>query len=66
MSDLAHRFILRDRACVCGSDWNWLADTCSMVIPIHTYETPPAGIAEEDWDSGYFECRKGHAFCGRH
>jgi len=68
MSDLAHRHVTRGAECVCGSDWNWIADACSAVIPV------PATVAtaytdypdEEEFDMPYFECRKGHAFCGRH
>ena len=64
MSDLAHRHVTRGAECVCGSDWNWIADACSAVVPVPeitvTYEVG------EDWDTPYFECRKGHAFCGRH
>jgi hypothetical protein len=67
MSDLAHKVSRTDFAsCVCGSAWNHLFDACSSIIPLK-----PAGSAfdwdtSEDWDSGYFECRKGHAFCARH
>lgn len=65
MLDTAHRHVTRGQECVCGSDWNWYADSCSAVIPF------PAILAarevEEDTDLGeFFECRKGHAFCGRH
>lgn len=66
MSDIAHRHVTRGAECVCGSDWNWIADACSAVIPVPEIVVPQQVSDEDDWDSGYFECRKGHAFCGRH
>jgi hypothetical protein len=64
MSDIAHRHVTRGSECVCGSDWNWIADTCESIIPTPVIVLPVE--VEEDWDSSFFECRKGHAFCGRH
>lgn len=69
MSDIAHRHVTRGSECVCGSDWNWIADACQFVVPlIDPRETVALQevFGEEDVDLGYFECRKGHAFCGRH
>ena len=64
MSDIAHRHVTRGSECVCGSDWNWIADTCESIIPTPVFV--PSTPEDEEWDSPYFECRKGHAFCGRH
>ena len=68
MSDIAHRLV-RDAdtweyGCVCGSAWNHLADTCSSIIPIPVPE--PFEREDDYFDLGYFECRRGHAFCERH
>jgi hypothetical protein len=69
MSDIAHRHVTRGSECVCGSDWNWIADACSAVVPVPPL--PKVDMLEntrEDYEYGdpYFECRKGHAFCSRH
>lgn len=66
MSDIAHRHVTRGAECVCGSDWNWIADTCSAVIPTPESIALQEVFGEEELDLPYFECRKGHAFCGRH
>lgn len=67
MSDLSHRFVLSERSCVCGSTWNFLAEGCSSLYPLPI----PARVRHDDiygddWDNDFFECRKGHAMCGRH
>ena len=70
MIDLAHRLV-RDAdtyACRCGSEWNYLAEGCSSIFPL-TFEA--VALAEfvddtSDYADAYFECRQGHAFCGRH
>jgi hypothetical protein len=68
MSDIAHRHVTRGAECVCGSDWNWIADACNAVVPF----VPPRVTHDDIYPNdeyepeGYFECRKGHAFCGRH
>jgi hypothetical protein len=69
MSDIAHRHVTRGSECVCGSDWNWIADCCSAVIPVpatvaSAYENPL--VDDYAPEEGFFECRKGHAFCSRH
>lgn len=69
MSDLAHK---KDSttvlACVCGSAWNYLAEGCSSLHPL---SVPPRVRHDDIYgddveDVGFFECRRGHAFCGRH
>lgn len=65
MSDLAHRLDLPARACMCGSAWNWYAEACSYIVPMPV--VPIVNDVEvDDWHGDFFECRKGHAFCGRH
>ena len=68
MSDIAHRHVTRGSECVCGSDWNWIADACSAVVPVPpTVATAYSDYPNEDeYDDTFFECRKGHAFCTRH
>lgn len=71
MSDLAHRLVRNEHrvyACACGSEWNYLAEGCTSIFPL-----TPAAVGLSDWiddaadySDAYFECRKGHAFCGRH
>ena len=53
MSDIAHKHVTRGSECVCGSDWNWIADTCESIIP--TPVIIPTVDVEEDLDSIYFE-----------
>lgn len=50
--------------CVCGSAWNYAEKGCSYLYPAEA--TMPESIDEEAYSSDFFECRKGHAFCGRH
>lgn len=69
MIDLHHRFDYnredtRDFGCVCGSEWNFLFDGCSSVYPF--INRVPFERVEDEVDTDYFECRKGHAHCGRH
>ena len=68
MSDIAHRHVTRGSECVCGSDWNWIADGCSAVYPFDEESKALSNWVEDaaDYSDAFFECRKGHAFCTRH
>lgn len=68
MIDLHHRLV-RDAdpweyACKCGSQWNFIADACTSLYPLPTPRSFER--VEDEADTDYFECRKGHAHCGRH
>lgn len=73
MSNLAHALV-RDPdtsslMCACGSEWNWIVEECSFLAPFPgtpVSEHRDYQIEVEQWDAAYYECRKGHAFCGRH
>lgn len=62
---MGHKFDRESRACVCGSAWNWIGNDCSFLTPIPA-PAKTSFFDEEDWDQGFFECRRGHAFCARH
>ena len=70
MIELHHTFAYdredtRTFGCVCGSAWNFIADGCVSLYPFETRAVFER--VEDDFDRGdFFECRKGHAMCGRH
>lgn len=66
MSDIAHRHVTRGSECVCGSEWNWIADCCSFLVPVPPTVAEAYVFDDGEDDRGFFECRKGHAFCSRH
>lgn len=62
----SHHLDKASYGCVCGSAWNIAEQGCSFLYPFTAVSEPLQDWDEGYSDSDYFECRKGHAHCGRH